>query len=578
MPTVFISYRREDSPGYAGRLHDHLKREFGTANVFIDVDTLQPGDHFAEAIHKTLSNCDVLLALIGPRWLTAADDQGQPRLEDENDFVRLEIETAFKRNVRTIPVLVERAAMPRAKDLPQPLRPLTMRQAIELADTRWDYDVGKLVRSVARLDQVRQSAVAKSISTQAVEPTPFEGPVGRVGLLKRCRALWVNRAPFGDRQQTFRAGDGVWKGYTPRLMRNLPPELGIALLSVMVACVMLFAWLMPSEQLLTITRPAGGTISAPGIRCGTRGSDCSTNRPRGESIELTPEADAGFALVGYTGDCAPGGRTIMSAPRHCGATFEAIPTVPAVTTQALRIAPVPRGGTLLGIDINCGTMGSVCSANYPVGVPVELHAKADAGFTFMGFVGDCVPLGRTQMTSLRTCSAKFSQTHELIFLNAGQSATPSPTATRPGYGDVGGHAAVPVPLATGPEAAGTPSTDEESSRTKIQDTLREYCAAQEALDPAAVQRVYPKVDMNALGIELNKSKYKSLTCKVSDPIFLTLDAAAGTATVQTELKRVFEQIAVIATESSETIAVMTLSRPNPQSRWFIETVTFKPAK
>jgi TIR domain/Divergent InlB B-repeat domain len=564
VPTVFISYRREDSPGYAGRLHDHLKREFGTANVFIDVDTLQPGDHFAEAIHKTLSNCDVLLALIGPRWLTAADDQGQPRLEDENDFVRLEIETAFKRNVRTIPVLVERAAMPRAKDLPEPLRPLTMRQAIELADTRWDYDVGKLVRSVARLDQVQQSPVAKSISTQAVEPTSFKGPVGRVGLLKRCRALWVNRAPFGDRQQTFRARDGVWKGYTPRLMRNLPLELGIALLSVMVACVMLFAWLVPSERLLTITRPAGGTISATGIRCGTRGSDCSTSRPKGESIELTPEADAGFAFVGYTGDCAPGGRTIMSAPRLCGATFEAISTVPAVTTQALRIAPVPTGGTLLGIDINCGTMGSVCSASYPAGVPVELHPKADPGFTFMGFVGDCVPLGRTQMTSSRTCSARFSQTHELMARNGGRpGSTPSPSATPPAS-PTGGNAAVLVPL-----------TDEESSKTKIQDTLKEYCAAQEALDPAAVQRVYPKVDMNALGIQLNKSKYKSLTCKFSDPIFLTLDAAAGTATVQTELRRVFEQAAVIATESSETTAVMTLSRPSPRSPWFIETVTFK---
>jgi len=100
----------------------------------------------------------------------------------------------------------------------------------------------------------------------------------------------------------------------------------------------------------------------------------------------------------------------MMAARTCGATFAPVVAVPAATTQRLTIAPVPTGGTIEGVDIICGTKGSICSANHPDGVPVELHPTADPGFTFMGFVGDCVPLGHTQMTGPRTCGATFSRT------------------------------------------------------------------------------------------------------------------------------------------------------------------------
>ena len=105
----------------------------------------------------------------------------------------------------------------------------------------------------------------------------------------------------------------------------------------------------------------------------------------------------------------------MTAARTCGATFvkAAAAGPPAGATQLLTIAPVPTGGTLEGVDIICGTKGSVCSANHPDGVLVELHPTADPGFTFMGFVGDCVPLGHTQMTVPRTCSATFSPTAEV---------------------------------------------------------------------------------------------------------------------------------------------------------------------
>jgi hypothetical protein len=164
---AFISYRREDAPGHAGRLYDRLQQEFGAENVFIDVDTLLPGDDFVDAIGETLSQCSQMIALIGPRWLTATDDHGRARLDDESDFVRVEIQTALERRIRTVPVLVERAAMPQAQQLHESLRPLTRRQAIELSDTRWASDVGALVERIKRA-----AAPPSATERPAVSGTP----------------------------------------------------------------------------------------------------------------------------------------------------------------------------------------------------------------------------------------------------------------------------------------------------------------------------------------------------------------------------------------------------------------------
>jgi len=89
--------------------------------VFIDVASIEPGVDFAEVITRAVGSCDVLLAVIGPGWLTAPDEAGQRRLDDPDDLVRLEVEAALARDVRVIPVLVEDATMPRRKDLPEDL-------------------------------------------------------------------------------------------------------------------------------------------------------------------------------------------------------------------------------------------------------------------------------------------------------------------------------------------------------------------------------------------------------------------------------------------------------------------------
>jgi hypothetical protein len=282
--------------------------------------------------------------------------------------------------------------------------------------------------------------------------------------------------------------------------------------------------------------------------------------------------------------------------------------VPAAVTQLLTIAPVPTGGTIEGLDILCGTKGSICSVKHPEGVPVELHPTADPGFTFMGFLGDCAPLGHTQMTGPRVCGATFSPTA----VAQAVPVRPPPTPPRSVREDRSGGAVAPPPprtqsapptsprtqsapsTAASPSASGTPivsptapdpkqvappPTDEEFAKRMIQNLLKEYCAAHEAVDPAAVQRVYPKVNMASLQNQLNKSKYRSVQCKFADPEFVTLDPAAGTATIKVEVKRVYEHTAVKEKPHSDEIrAEMRLSRPGPRSPWFIDTVKYTEIK
>jgi ABC-type amino acid transport substrate-binding protein len=143
---IFISYRREDSAYPAGWLFDRLAVHFRGGQVFKDVDSIELGDDFVEVITRAVASCDVLLALIGPEWLTITDESGRRRLDSPDDFVRLEIEAALTRNVRVIPILIDEASMPRADELPPSLAGLVRRQALELSPNRFDFDTGRLLK------------------------------------------------------------------------------------------------------------------------------------------------------------------------------------------------------------------------------------------------------------------------------------------------------------------------------------------------------------------------------------------------------------------------------------------------
>jgi len=145
MPGVFISYRREDSSAWTGRLFDILSARFGRENIFMDLDGIEGGDDFVTVIEKKLQISDVLLAVIGNDWLTAKEASGTRRLDNPRDFVRLEIGKALERNIRVVPVLVAGAAMPRAEDLPQDLRKLSERQAVEIRDSHFHQDAEQLL-------------------------------------------------------------------------------------------------------------------------------------------------------------------------------------------------------------------------------------------------------------------------------------------------------------------------------------------------------------------------------------------------------------------------------------------------
>jgi len=145
MPGVFISYRREDSSGYAGRLFDILSVHFGRENTYMDVDTIMGGDNFPAVIEEKISQCDALLAVIGERWLTCTAANGGRRLDMAGDFVRLEIAKALERGVRVIPVLVGGATMPRQDDLPDELRQLAAREAMDLRDAHFRADAERLI-------------------------------------------------------------------------------------------------------------------------------------------------------------------------------------------------------------------------------------------------------------------------------------------------------------------------------------------------------------------------------------------------------------------------------------------------
>src|SRR6266508_1693330 len=149
---IFLNYRRDETSGHAGRLFDVLAARFGNDHVFMDIDRIEPGLDFADVISEAVASCDVFIALIGSRWLTSADAKGRPRLENPEDFIRLELEAALELDVRLIPALVQNAQMPSSDELPETLRPFARRHAVELSDTRWTFDIGKLIETLERLE------------------------------------------------------------------------------------------------------------------------------------------------------------------------------------------------------------------------------------------------------------------------------------------------------------------------------------------------------------------------------------------------------------------------------------------
>ena len=192
---IFISYRRDDSAGYAGRLFDYLSAHFGGKNVFMDIDTIEPGEDFRKVVTNAVATCDVVLVMIGKQWLNMMDAQGRRRLDDPRDWVRMEVAAALANpRIHVIPVLVRDAVMPGEYELPDGLKELTWRNAIELSDSRFQHDVKRLLGVIERI--VGQTPVEPPLNSTIRRPNKRGAMLfsaGILGLVLLISLIWIFR-------------------------------------------------------------------------------------------------------------------------------------------------------------------------------------------------------------------------------------------------------------------------------------------------------------------------------------------------------------------------------------------------
>jgi len=224
---VFISYRRAAGAGYAGRIADALVEHFGEDKVFRDIDSLEPGLDFAEAIERAIESSEVLIAVIGTNWLTATDAAGQKRLENPDDYVRTEIATALKRNIRVIPLLIQGAAMPSARELPDDLAPLSRRNAFEIHDSSWRDDIRRLVTALERAIKGDRPAIPDE---PGAVKQPEAQPGGIQPIMQQLRSFYEGRSePEEDRPPV-----------APAERRGKLPIMQLVWLSVVVGIIIIF--------------------------------------------------------------------------------------------------------------------------------------------------------------------------------------------------------------------------------------------------------------------------------------------------------------------------------------------------
>lgn len=202
---IFISYRREDASWAARRLSDQLVRRFGRDRVSTDVDTIEAGADFVEAITGAVARSGAVLVLIGSRWLTSSDRDGRRSLDNPDDFVRLEIETALARGAsRIIPVLVNGAEMPRASELPPSLAGLERRQAIQLSADRFEHDADRLARVLESMFAEPHES-ATEVQSSATGPSAAPEQISRrVAALSVTEARLFRRLTLVDRDSVER--------------------------------------------------------------------------------------------------------------------------------------------------------------------------------------------------------------------------------------------------------------------------------------------------------------------------------------------------------------------------------------
>ena len=219
MLKIFISYRRDDSAGHAGRLYDRLEGHFGQGKVFMDVDAIEPGLDFVQVVQQAIKSCDGFISVIGRDWLQSTDAAGVRRLENPEDLVKLEIAAALGRGIRVIPVLVQGTQMPRVTDLPEDLKGLASLNALEISDTRFRADVDRLIEaleaptheqptvSVVGLER-EMSALKAALDDIIADLGRLATLVGKNWICRLSRALAVGLRRLHESHGANRPGSG----------------------------------------------------------------------------------------------------------------------------------------------------------------------------------------------------------------------------------------------------------------------------------------------------------------------------------------------------------------------------------
>lgn len=199
---IFISYRRDDAAYVTGHINDLLRKEFGGESVFTDVDNIALGVDFRAVLDESVSQCQVLLAVIGDNWLTVRNKDGKPRLHDPADFVRIEVESALKRKIPVIPLLVSGATMPQEEDLPDSLKDLAFRNGTQIRPAPdFNVDMERLVRNLRTYLKSTQKEAGEE---QGIQPDPVTSPGEETAPQPSNAEAAVQREAQTDRRKTPR--------------------------------------------------------------------------------------------------------------------------------------------------------------------------------------------------------------------------------------------------------------------------------------------------------------------------------------------------------------------------------------
>jgi hypothetical protein len=190
---IFISYRRSDTAGHAGRLYDFLTDEFSNERVFFDTNTIEPGVNFEQKLSSELEKSDVVLVLIGDQWLDSKGKDGNKRLDDPKDYVRFEVATALSNNKIVIPVLLQHAQMPSTSELPEDLHDLAKRNAVRVNDDHWKSDCKMLSSVLAKALSLPTSLKEKSLRRNKAWMA-----VTMIGIVVLANVYYINARSLED--------------------------------------------------------------------------------------------------------------------------------------------------------------------------------------------------------------------------------------------------------------------------------------------------------------------------------------------------------------------------------------------